>query len=154
MVSTTPNAQNICSSILDKTIKNLPCFQKPKSTDSNSPFTKPRNPVVIKIRKDKLISNQDSIKTTQKPVKTKTIKSEHDKKIEKEKMLRKQLNIDMVENGKIFTTNILLGRRKAKSDARKALVKKSTNKVIRKSIGMFVTKPQPMFIIYLFIWSM
>ena len=29
----------------------------------------------------------------------------------------------MVENGKIFTTNVILGRRKAKSDARKALAK-------------------------------
>ena len=41
-------------------------------------------------------------------------------------MLRKQLNIDMVKNGNIFTTNVLLGRRKAKSEARKALVKPST----------------------------
>jgi hypothetical protein len=127
MVSTAPqSATNICSTILDKTIKNLPCFQKSKS-DPNAPLQiKNRNPVIIKIRKDKLqTSNQDT--TTQKSVKPKiSNKSDHEKKIEKERMLRKQLNIDMVKNGNIFTTNVLLGRRKAKSEARKALVKPST----------------------------
>ena len=132
MVSTAPpNATNICSTILDKTIKNLPCFQKSKSkvSDPNAPSQiKNRNPVIIKIRKDKLqTSNQDSNPTTQKSVKAKNSnKSDHEKKIEKERMLRKQLNIDMVKNGNIFTTNVLLGRRKAKSEARKALVKPST----------------------------
>ena len=123
-----PNATNICSTILDKTIKNLPCFQKSKS-DPNAPSQiKNRNPVIIKIRKDKLqTSNQDSNPTTQKSVKAKiSNKTDHEKKIEKERMLRKQLNIDMVKNGNIFTTNVLLGRRKAKSEARKALVKPST----------------------------
>ena len=132
MVSTAPpNATNICSTILDKTIKNLPCFQKSKSklSDPNAPLQiKNRNPVIIKIRKDKLqTSNQDSNPSTQKSVKAKNSnKSDHEKKIEKERMLRKQLNIDMVKNGNIFTTNVLLGRRKAKSEARKALVKPST----------------------------
>jgi hypothetical protein len=126
-----PNATNICSTILDKTIKNLPCFQKSKSklSDPNAPLQiKNRNPVIIKIRKDKLqTSNQDSNPSTQKSVKAKNSnKSDHEKKIEKERMLRKQLNIDMVKNGNIFTTNVLLGRRKAKSEARKALVKPST----------------------------
>ena len=131
IVSTAPpNATNICSTILDKTIKNLPCFQKSKSkfSDPNAPSQiKNRNPVIIKIRKDKLqTSNQDN-PTTQKSVKAKiSNKSDHEKKIEKERMLRKQLNIDMVKNGNIFTTNVLLGRRKAKSEARKALVKPST----------------------------
>ena len=132
IVSTAPpNATNICSTILDKTIKNLPCFQKSKSklSDPNAPLQiKNRNPVIIKIRKDKLqTSNQDSNPSTQKSVKAKNSnKSDHEKKIEKERMLRKQLNIDMVKNGNIFTTNVLLGRRKAKSEARKALVKPST----------------------------
>ena len=132
IVSTAPpNATNICSTILDKTIKNLPCFQKSKSklSDPNAPLQiKNRNPVIIKIRKDKLqTSNQDSNPPTQKSVKAKNSnKSDHEKKIEKERMLRKQLNIDMVKNGNIFTTNVLLGRRKAKSEARKALVKPST----------------------------
>ena len=131
MVSTAPpNATNICSTILDKTIKNLPCFQNSKSkSDPNAPLQiKNRTPVIIKIRKDKLqTSNQDSNPTTQKSVKAKNSnKSDHEKKIEKERMLRKQLNIDMVKNGNIFTTNVLLGRRKAKSEARKALVKPST----------------------------
>merc|ERR1712008_202199 len=131
MVSTAPpNATNICSTILDKTIKNLPCFQNSKSkSDPNAPLQiKNRTPVIIKIRKDKLqTSNQDSNPTTQKSVKAKNSnKSDHEKRIEKERMLRKQLNIDMVKNGNIFTTNVLLGRRKAKSEARKALVKPST----------------------------
>ena len=130
MASTAPpNATNICSTILDKTIKNLPCFQNSKSkSDPNAPLQiKNRTPVIIKIRKDKLqTSNQDN-PTTQKSVKAKNSnKSDHEKKIEKERMLRKQLNIDMVKNGNIFTTNVLLGRRKAKSEARKALVKPST----------------------------
>lgn len=131
IVSTAPpNATNICSTILDKTIKNLPCFQKSKSkSDPNAPSQiKNRNPVIIKILKNKLqTSNQDSNPSTQKSVKAKNSnKSDHEKKIEKERMLRKQLNIDMVKNGNIFTTNVLLGRRKAKSEARKALVKPST----------------------------
>ena len=102
---------------------------KSKLSDPNAPLQiKNRNPVIIKIRKDKLqTSNQDSNPPTQKSVKAKNSnKSDHEKKIEKERMLRKQLNIDMVKNGNIFTTNVLLGRRKAKSEARKALVKPST----------------------------
>merc|ERR1712156_678426 len=102
-VSSEPNAQTICSSILEKTIKNLPCFnEKSKSDQAN---TLNRSPVVIKIRKNILPNfKSEPQKSGDQPQKS---------------VQRKQLNIDMVENGKIFTTNVILGRRKAKSDARK-----------------------------------
>ena len=99
-VSSEPNAQTICSSILDKTIKNLPCFdEKSKSDHAN---TLNRSPVVIKIRKN-ILPNlksepQKSGDQPQKSVKRKIRKNladrtEHEKKLEREQMLRKQLNI-------------------------------------------------------------
>ena len=110
------NAQNICSSILDKTIKNLPCFQSKSNNKETGSETatagssSPHKPVVIKIRKDQLAT-------------IKSCKSDQDKKIERGKLLKKQLEIDMVEGGKIFTPNVLYGKRKAKLEARKALEK-------------------------------
>ena len=133
-VSTEPNAQTICSSILDKTIKNLPCFEKLAKSDS---IVMNRDPVVIKIRKNMLpttSTTSEPQKSGDQPLKKSVkrkvrkniaLRTEHEKKLEKEQMLRKQLNIDMVENGKIFTSNVILGRRKAKTDAKKALVKPS-----------------------------
>lgn len=92
--------EDICSSILNKTINDLPCFNKSPNAASTSP-------IIIKITKDKLKKKEDTASTADK--------------------LKKQLEIDMVGGDEIFSEEILSGRRKAKLQAKQAFDKNNAS---------------------------
>ena len=101
-----PSAEKICTSILNNTIRNLPCFQE-KS-------------IKLKISKDKLI----------KPLKIKK-SNLLNKEQDKNHKLKRQLEIDMVGGSDLQVA--IESKRKAKMEARKAMEKPPTKKKPRKS---------------------
>ena len=100
-----PNSEEICSSILNKTVDNLPCF-KLKNT-----------PVMIKIRKDPSIPS----------LKMKTLFKNSNKK--RKTGLERQLEIDMVGGEQLKIPDSFY--RRANLDAKKALVVPMKRKVMK-----------------------
>ena len=102
-----PSPKDICSSLINSVITNLPCFEEPK-------------PVTLKIRKDAIPSIQmkdlfkkhDYQNQSSKDLNTSKIKTD------KVKILKKQLEIDMVGGTDLYVSN----KRKASLEASKAFV--------------------------------
>ena len=105
-----PSPKDICSSLINNVITNLPCFEEPK-------------PVTLKIRKDAIPSIQmkDLFKKhdnqNQQNQSFKDLNAGKNKS-DKVKMLRKQLEIDMVGGTDLYVSN----KRKASLEASKAFV--------------------------------
>ena len=126
-----PTSEEICSSVLNGIIQNLPCFSK--DNKNNTPA-----PVMLKIRKTQIpnaqMKNLFNNTTTKNPNENNKIvcsnsksSSVEDAKIKRQKLLKKQLGIDMVNQGGIDNRMIIgavnnTNKRKAKLEARKALV--------------------------------
>merc|ERR1712223_482933 len=125
-----PTSEEVCSSVLRGIVQNLPCFSK--DNKNNTPA-----PVMLKIRKTQIpnaqMKNLFNNATTKNASENNKIVSNskstsiEEAKIKRQKLLKKQLGIDMVNQGGIDNRMIIgavnnTNKRKAKLEARKALV--------------------------------
>ena len=122
-LSKEPTSGDICSSVLNGIVQDLPCFLKTPTKEISS--VNKNTPVMLKIRKTQIPNAQMKNLFNEKIVSSKS--SGEDAKIKREKLLKKQLEIAMVNQGGIDNRMIIgavnnTNKRKAKLEARKALV--------------------------------
>ena len=123
-LSKEPTSGDICSSVLNGIVQDLPCFLKTPTKEISS--VNKNTPVMLKIRKTQIPNAQMKNLFNEKIVSSSKSSGE-DAKIKREKLLKKQLEIAMVNQGGIDNRMIIgavnnTNKRKAKLEARKALV--------------------------------
>ena len=122
-LSKEPTSGDICSSVLNGIVQDLPCFLKTPTKEISS--VNKNTPVMLKIRKTQIPNAQ--MKNLFNENLVSSPKSGEEAKIKREKLLKKQLEIAMVNQGGIDNRMIIgavnnTNKRKAKLEARKALV--------------------------------